>query len=163
MQIQNLIHKISICKLIQFKPNSVNTFIQVCISINMNIPAYVILLIIIGGISITTALAVTETTEDITVDRSGANAILHAKANNGNAVIKMTDVGTASFAFTVFDNTGRFDITDIFQGQLRLSVTSNGNVGIGTGTPIEKLDVIGNIRLTGNIVSPNDICIGTCT
>jgi len=37
----------------------------------------------------------------------------------------------------------------------------NGNVGIGT-TPSEKLDVDGNIRLTSNIVSPNDICIGNC-
>ena len=41
-------------------------------------------------------------------------------------------------------------------------VDSTGKVGIGTATPAEKLDVIGNIRLTGNIVSPNDICIGTC-
>lgn len=41
-------------------------------------------------------------------------------------------------------------------------VDSTGRVGIGTTTPAEKLDVIGNIRLTGNIVSPNDICIGTC-
>jgi len=41
-------------------------------------------------------------------------------------------------------------------------VDSTGKVGIGTSTPAEKLDVIGNIRLTGNIVSPNDICIGTC-
>jgi len=41
-------------------------------------------------------------------------------------------------------------------------LTSNGNVGIGDTTPQEKLDVKGNIRLTGNIVSPNDICIGKC-
>ena len=37
-----------------------------------------------------------------------------------------------------------------------------GNVGIGTSSPAAKLDVSGNIRLTGNIVSPNDICIGSC-
>jgi len=128
----------------------------------MKIPVYIILLIVIAGVSISSVFAITETTEDIIVDRTGVNAIIFAKADGGNAVIKMADVGVASFAFTVFDNTGRFDITDIGQSALRLSVTSNGNVGIGTATPPEKLTVIGNIRLTGNIVSPNDICIGTC-
>ena len=38
----------------------------------------------------------------------------------------------------------------------------SSNVGIGTTSPAQKLDVTGNIRLTGNIVSPNDICIGSC-
>jgi len=38
----------------------------------------------------------------------------------------------------------------------------SGKVGIGTSTPAQKLDVIGNIRLTGNVTSPNDICIGSC-
>jgi len=37
-----------------------------------------------------------------------------------------------------------------------------GFVGIGTTSPGALLDVAGNIRLTGNIVSPNDICIGNC-
>jgi hypothetical protein len=36
------------------------------------------------------------------------------------------------------------------------------NVGIGTTTPSQALDVQGNIHLTGNIVSDGDICIGTC-
>lgn len=45
--------------------------------------------------------------------------------------------------------------------------TLTGNVGfgipIGVGsTPTEQLDVNGNIRVRGNIVSTNDICIGNC-
>jgi len=40
--------------------------------------------------------------------------------------------------------------------------TATGNIGMGTTNPQEKLDVDGNIRLTGNIVSPTDICIGNC-
>lgn len=47
-------------------------------------------------------------------------------------------------------------------GNEAMRITSGGNLGIGTSSPAQKLDVNGNIRLTGNIVSPNDICIGTC-
>ena len=39
---------------------------------------------------------------------------------------------------------------------------STGNVGIGTGAPTELLDVNGNLRVRGNIVSTGDICIGSC-
>jgi len=55
-----------------------------------------------------------------------------------------------------------FATIDIFSGNTKTLTANNGLVGIGTGTPLEILDVAGNIRLTGNIVSPNDICIGTC-
>ena len=55
-----------------------------------------------------------------------------------------------------------FATIDIFSGNTKTLTANNGRVGIGTGTPIEILDVVGNIRLTGNIVSPTDICIGTC-
>ena len=37
-----------------------------------------------------------------------------------------------------------------------------GNIGIGTNSPQEKLDVNGNIRLTGNILPNGDLCIGVC-
>jgi len=46
-------------------------------------------------------------------------------------------------------------------GDEQVRITSTG-MGIGT-TPIAPLDVNGDIRLTGNLISPNDICIGTCT
>jgi len=47
----------------------------------------------------------------------------------------------------------------IFQsGKLAL----NKNTGIGNTNPAEMLDVTGNIKLSGNIVSDGDICIGNC-
>jgi len=41
-------------------------------------------------------------------------------------------------------------------------VDSNQNVGISNNTPTEKLDVNGNVKISGNIVSAGDICIGNC-
>lgn len=37
-----------------------------------------------------------------------------------------------------------------------------GNVGVGVSIPAEPLDVAGNIKLSGNIVSDGDICFGNC-
>ena len=56
-----------------------------------------------------------------------------------------------------------FQMFDVTNNRVDISIrASNGNVGIGTNNPIEQLDVNGNIRLNGNIVSPGDICIGSC-
>jgi hypothetical protein len=59
-------------------------------------------------------------------------------------------------------NGGNLVIGNWNSGPAGIRITSNGNVGIGTANPSQVLDVSGNIRLTGNIVSPNNICIGTC-
>ena len=37
-----------------------------------------------------------------------------------------------------------------------------GNVGIGTATPVQALDVVGNMQITGDIKTVGDICIGLC-
>ena len=62
---------------------------------------------------------------------------------------------------------GRFDFLD-FSGadpttRVDLAILkSSGNIGIGTTAPTEVLDVNGNLRVRGNIVSTGDICIGNC-
>ena len=58
--------------------------------------------------------------------------------------------------------TSPHDIVYRIEGRTILYLDDSGKVGFGTTSPVEKIDIAGNIRLTGNIVSPNDICIGTC-
>lgn len=43
-----------------------------------------------------------------------------------------------------------------------LNISGSANVGIGTNAPQVKLDVVGDIKVHGNIVSDGDICIGKC-
>ncbi len=64
--------------------------------------------------------------------------------------------GSAGTPLTIQDRSNSAGWTEIMR------ITNAGNVGIGTTSPAQKLDVSGNIRLTGNMTSPNDICIGTC-
>jgi len=42
------------------------------------------------------------------------------------------------------------------------TVLKNGNVGIGVDKPTNKFEVLGNVKVNGNIVSDGDICIGKC-
>ncbi len=44
----------------------------------------------------------------------------------------------------------------------RMRIMGTGNVGIGTSSPKAKLDVAGDIKLNGSLVSDGDICIGKC-
>ena len=45
--------------------------------------------------------------------------------------------------------------------QVQLMVSDTGNVGIGTTSPTEKLQVEGTIKVNGNITSDGEICIGS--
>jgi len=103
---------------------------------------------------------VSQFNNDLIFDRADANnSIVQGinAFNNGRDLVYQKAGGGPMSGFTVFAATISFD---------------GGNVGLGTATPAERLDVNGNIRLTGNIVSPGainiipgstfDVCIGLC-
>ena len=41
-------------------------------------------------------------------------------------------------------------------------IGETGSVGIGTLLPTAELEVVGDIKLSGSLVSDGDICIGNC-
>jgi hypothetical protein len=43
-----------------------------------------------------------------------------------------------------------------------MTILNSGNVGVGTTTPTEKLEVNGKLKIKDAIVSDGDICIGVC-
>ena len=61
-------------------------------------------------------------------------------SNNGEAATANRDLG----------NTDAFGLSFITSGVGRINIESGGNVGIGTSTPTEKLEVAGNAKITGS-------------
>ena len=103
----------------------------------------------------------------VTVQRTGATSALVVQNDGSANIVKFSDLTTGQeqiFHLRQIAAGDRLDIFDSTNNGVRIAILApSGNVGIGTVNPAEQVDVNGNIRLTGNIVSPNDICIGNCS
>ena len=78
------------------------------------------------------------------------NGLLTVRNDGDNSTIKLQAANSKSASIGVQDDddTGFYILTN---GTYRLNVNQNGNVGIGTTIPTEKLEVDGNIKASGNI------------
>ena len=116
----------------------------------------ILLVLLVGSVSFTSVYAIELTglrTIINTFDATpGAHWFKTGAAEPGSLFMNILG-STDSAAFAVQIAPG---------GNLGLHVGSDGNVGVGTGSPAQKLDVNGNIKLNGDILSDTDICIGTC-
>lgn len=146
---------------------------------------YLLILLGLGSITITTVLAdtVTVTTYPYQIPGSGSpglNIVSSGDVGIGTTSPANTPSGLSIVSggkdqlrigspndgqmWSINENniaSSPLEITRVGSGTF-LAVGANSNVGIGTTNPAQKLDVNGNIRITGNLTSPNDICIGAC-
>ena len=158
----------------------------------MKFPVLLILLIIFASISVGTTYAVLDTfdnvkvTNNLIVDnkvgigtdspsakldvdgivRVGGGRMQIGGFDGANNFIFRAGIPGTTAVFMVFHQNpdGSADWNKISPaGQIGLFIEDTGDVGVGKTNPTEALDVEGNIKLSGNIVSNGDICIGTCT
>ncbi len=87
-------------------------------------------------------------------NRTGSNYfLLQQTAGNESNSFYIKYAGNAAHPVFQFD-------TNTNPGAM--VITENGKVGIGKVDPDEALQVTGNLKLTGSILSDGDICIGNC-
>ncbi|HEV8577609.1 MAG TPA: hypothetical protein VGX68_00895 [Thermoanaerobaculia bacterium] len=78
-----------------------------------------------------------------------------------NAWVRIGPQSGVPARLTVNAETGEDPLRVRAAGVTKFMVLSNGNVGVGTSVPAERLHVLGNLRLDGNLVSNGEICIGS--
>ncbi|MBV5339335.1 MAG: tail fiber domain-containing protein [Deltaproteobacteria bacterium] len=86
-----------------------------------------------------------------------------AKITAGGANTHLT-LASAGSDGSIYLNAGGVESGN-YSTSTRLSVGANGNVGIGTKTPGQKLDVAGNIKISnqsGRVPTPDKIDLGSC-
>ena len=84
---------------------------------------------------------------------SGPSADLHIKSSGTNAKLRIEDSDDSNLAYDILVNSGSgLTITETTDATSRIHIQQGtGNVGIGTASPGEKLEVTGNISSSGTV------------
>lgn len=104
------------------------------------------------------ALQVTSTTRGFLPPRMTTTQRLAISGPLNGLIVYDTDLERQ---YTYIDGIWRYSITNELWANNTTAIYSNSsmNIGIGTAAPQEKLHVLGNIRLTGNLLSSGEINI----
>lgn len=101
---------------------------------------------------------------------SGAWEIAEIRSPNTASLLEFYSNGTINKGVQIGSMANDF-IVRTNGGFERMRVDGNGNVGVGTTSPTEKLEVSGNVKLSGDISSSSSamkitsggsICLGKC-
>ena len=156
------------------KSNAVKTFKKL---FNSNVIFVLVAITVIATTSIVGVVYATQTIgEDLIVNGNVGIGVESPSAKlevNGQSILGtrgggnhliINDIQGAKWAL----GTGNYGLSFSKQAndgssyEKKVYFSSQGNVGIGTTKPQEALDVKGNFKLTGNILSDGEICIGKC-
>jgi hypothetical protein len=99
-------------------------------------------------------IGATSPTEKLHI-KSGGNAykMLMLESENGDAGLLLQGQGGNQFSIQQNSNQRGLFFYDRTAGQYRIFIDPNGNVGIGTSSPSQKLEVAGNIKHSGLIMT----------
>ena len=98
-------------------------------------------------------------TNNLTVD--GTTTTLDTKLVEVDKIEVEADSTNVAIAVT---HTGSGDILRLYDGTSQVvTVDDEGQVGIGTATPAQKLDVVGNMKISGNIDANGDLDVDGLT
>jgi len=128
--------------------------------INLSKSTFLILFLAVAGIGLTIGAVSADMVfnDKLLVDSLAGNSEVEITSGTGHSMLILTDQGLKEFQIFTEDGKKKLVVKDATKNKIRLALRDNGKFGIGIKFPQERLDVNGNIKLIGDIISDNPHC-----